>query len=144
MTRYFGKICKKHPELKGERIFSNRSCVACKNIKRHMLTRNKYHSDVEWRSKYLDMKSKQKARYNRYSFYVANYRAAKKQRTPSWADMEKIKQIYREARKLGLTVDHIIPLQGVYVSGFHVETNLRMITQRENDIKSNKLIESLL
>ncbi len=29
-TRYFGKICAKHPELAGERMISTRGCVACK------------------------------------------------------------------------------------------------------------------
>jgi 5-methylcytosine-specific restriction endonuclease McrA len=28
-TRYFGKVCEKHPELSGERRLCNRSCVAC-------------------------------------------------------------------------------------------------------------------
>lgn len=28
-TRYFGKVCLKHPELEGERRLANRSCVAC-------------------------------------------------------------------------------------------------------------------
>ncbi len=30
---YFGKVCAKHPELKGERNLASRSCVAC-NIER--------------------------------------------------------------------------------------------------------------
>lgn len=30
MTRYFGKVCEKHPELKGERMVSTRGCVGCK------------------------------------------------------------------------------------------------------------------
>ena len=27
--RYFGKVCAKHPELKGERMSSNRTCLGC-------------------------------------------------------------------------------------------------------------------
>ena len=26
---YFGKVCAKHPELKGERYLNNRNCVGC-------------------------------------------------------------------------------------------------------------------
>lgn len=29
VTRYFGKICARHPELRGERHVCNRACVAC-------------------------------------------------------------------------------------------------------------------
>jgi len=32
-TRYFGKVCEKHPELNGERRLANRSCVACSREK---------------------------------------------------------------------------------------------------------------
>lgn len=30
-TRYSGKICIKHPELKGERLKSNHGCIRCQN-----------------------------------------------------------------------------------------------------------------
>lgn len=69
---------------------------------------------------------------------------AKAERIPSWADMKAIRAVYVQAAALGLTVDHIIPLRGKTVSGLHVENNLRIITGRENDIKSNKFIEELL
>lgn len=35
MTRYFGKICDKHPEINGERRLANRSCVSCSREKVH-------------------------------------------------------------------------------------------------------------
>lgn len=31
--RYFGKICEKHPELKGERRKANRKCVKCAQLR---------------------------------------------------------------------------------------------------------------
>ena len=40
-------------------------------------------------------------------------------------------------------VDHIIPLRGNDVSGFHVWNNLRVITWQENIMKSNNLPEDL-
>ena len=34
MTKfYFGKVCAKHPELKGKRYSSNRNCVLCQSEK---------------------------------------------------------------------------------------------------------------
>jgi len=67
----------------------------------------------------------------------AKRRAAKLQRTPSWADLEAIKQFYLNCPP-GKVVDHDIPLQGKNVSGLHVVENLRYLTPKENRRKSNK------
>ena len=81
--------------------------------------------------------------------HAAKRRSAKLQRTPSWANLETIKQIYLDCVEINLTakaagctekfvVDHLIPLQGENVSGLHVENNLQIITATENCSKSNK------
>ena len=67
----------------------------------------------------------------------AKYRASKLQRTPKWADLKAIRQFYANCPK-GYEVDHIVPLQGVNVSGFHVLNNLQYLTKSENSSKSNK------
>jgi len=67
----------------------------------------------------------------------AKRRAAKLNRTPKWADYDKIKEIYKNCPE-GYEVDHIIPLQGKLVSGLHVEANLQYLTTTENRSKSNK------
>ena len=65
------------------------------------------------------------------------------QRTPKWADIEKIKAFYIELERLtketGILheVDHIIPLQGKFVSGLHVHNNLQILTRSENRSKGN-------
>lgn len=58
--------------------------------------------------------------------------------TPKWANMQAIKEIYRKAMQLKLEVDHEIPLQGEFVSGLHVPSNLRLVTKSENSSKGNK------
>lgn len=64
--------------------------------------------------------------------------------TPSWADRRAMALIYDEARRLeredgrARHVDHIIPLHGKFVSGLHVETNLRIVFEMDNLIKNNK------
>jgi 5-methylcytosine-specific restriction endonuclease McrA len=74
----------------------------------------------------------------------AKRRAAKMQRAVPWADPAAIAAIYREAaeitRRTGIPheVDHVIPLLGRRVSGLHIETNLQILTKRENARKSNK------
>lgn len=69
----------------------------------------------------------------------AKRRAKKLQAIPKFADLNKIKEIYKNCPK-GYEVDHIIPLQGKNVSGLHIETNLQYLPMRENRVKSNKLI----
>lgn len=76
----------------------------------------------------------------------AKRRAAKLHRTPKWLtdfDFIKIKYLYQLAamrtnvQKQQWHVDHIIPLQGAFVSGLHVPSNLRVIPAIENMQKSN-------
>ena len=76
--------------------------------------------------------------------------AAKLNRTPPWADLKKVEEFYFEARRLseetGILhhVDHIVPLQSKFVSGLHVETNLRIVPAKVNLSKNNKFDETLL
>ena len=65
------------------------------------------------------------------------YEAKKLQRTPAWANQEKIKEIYANCPE-GYHVDHILPLQGERVSGLHVENNLQYLPASENISKGNK------
>jgi hypothetical protein len=74
-------------------------------------------------------------------------RLAKANRTPSWATVDDawmIEQAYELAAlrtaMFGFDwhVDHVVPLQGKNVSGFHVPTNLQVIPARMNYIKSNR------
>jgi hypothetical protein len=71
------------------------------------------------------------------------------QRTPKWlseTELWMIKEVYiLSALRTKLTgirwnVDHIIPLQGVNVSGLHVLNNLRVIPATINSRKTNKHI----
>lgn len=80
----------------------------------------------------------------------AKYRAAKLSAMPSWADLDKIKQIYNDASilraffkeflpKSDFHVDHVIPLQGKNVCGLHTEDNLQILPATENRSKGNRL-----
>ena len=68
----------------------------------------------------------------------AKRRAFKLNATPKFADLNKIKLIYKNCPK-GYHVDHIVPLQGKTVCGLHVEWNLQYLTPSENLFKTNKL-----
>lgn len=69
--------------------------------------------------------------------YEARRSAAQISRTPKWADLSLIKEIYKNCPE-GMHVDHIVPLQGKLVSGLHVEYNLQYLTAEANIKKSNK------
>lgn len=58
--------------------------------------------------------------------------------TPKWANPKAIRAIYAEAMKLGLVVDHDLPLKGELVCGLHVEDNLKLMLAEHNRVKSNK------
>lgn len=72
-------------------------------------------------------------------------RTAKMQRTPPWADLEKIESFYVSAARMSADtgvpheVDHIIPLQGKNVCGLHIHTNLRIVPRRVNRAKQNRM-----
>jgi len=69
--------------------------------------------------------------------WQAKRKACQLKATPKWADLNAIKAIYLEASRLGMEVDHIIPLQGETVCGLHVSNNLQLLTKSENSRKRN-------
>lgn len=67
----------------------------------------------------------------------AKRRAAKLNRIPPWADLEAI-EFFEIMKPPGAEIDHIIPMQGRIVSGFHELSNLQYLTPTENRSKGNK------
>lgn len=93
------------------------------------------------------MRSYKKINRAKYNAWNMKYHASKKDRTPSWlkdVDFERIQNEYKLADLLckvtGIRweVDHIIPLQGVNVSGLHVPSNLKVIQAADNRTKNNR------
>ena len=68
----------------------------------------------------------------------AKRKSCKLKATPTFADLNKIKEIYKNC-PIGYHVDHIVPLQGKNVCGLHVEWNLQYLTASDNHTKSNNL-----
>ena len=109
---------------------------------------------AEWRKSHERLKEKRLAfaraykKANRPAMTALQVRrhASQMQRTPKWADLAAIEAVYVERARIAAEtgipheVDHVFPLQGKSVSGLHVAANLRVITQRENRSKGNRVV----
>lgn len=107
--------------------------------------RLKFNND-SWREANPDRKARMNADWKRenpgaVTASLAKYRARKLRATPPWADLIAIRAVYMQAAELGLTVDHIVPLQGRSVCGLHVHWNLQLLSRKENAKKNNRLDE---
>ena len=75
---------------------------------------------------------------------TAKRRGIQLQRTPPWACLDRIEEVYElaelatEVSGVQYHVDHIVPLQGATVSGLHIYENLQVIPATENLSKGNK------
>jgi hypothetical protein len=118
------------------------------NIDKKKLSNAKYRlKNKEKHSEYnKEWFSKNKAKA---SFYAMRRYTTIRHRTPKWItedDLWMISQAYELAelrsKMFGFkwSVDHIIPLHGKNVSGFHVPNNLQVITALENSRKSNNFL----
>ena len=101
-----------------------------------------YHANKEERRVY----ARNYLRQNRTDVYArnANRRAARIKATPTWADVERIKEFYDCCRAfrmytgLEYHVDHIVPLNSKLVCGLHCEANLQVLEASENISKNNR------
>jgi len=107
---------------------------------------------------YLDRKSKQNKSYRSSGKGKANNlkwkkdnkglvnadcakrRAAKIKAVPKWADLSRVKEIYKSCRE-GYHVDHIYPLISNWVCGLHCEDNLQHLIAKANLSKSNRRVQ---
>ena len=67
------------------------------------------------------------------------YALAKQGRIPKWLALDDVLPFYALAKRFGMTVDHVVPLNGKTVCGLHVPWNLQLLTAAENARKGNRL-----
>jgi len=164
LTRYHGKPCKRCGGT--EKYTKSSTCTSCvakrtkkfqeenpEKVRQYSKDWNSRNPEKRksinksWqdnnKSQYLEIQRNWYQRNKSQSnFYTAKYRAAKDERTPQWADLDKIKDVYLWAHLASIVtgvehhVDHVVPLRGKNVSGLHVEDNLEVIPYWENLEKS--------
>jgi len=106
----------------------------------------------KWNQENKDKHQEHRKKWKKLNVDLVNINTAKRRyarlkRTPFWLnagqdfEMECIYKYCASLRSIGLDyeVDHIVPLQGKTVSGFHVPWNLQVITGAENSAKGNRL-----
>jgi predicted nucleic acid-binding Zn ribbon protein len=142
-------------EIKPKRKFCSRSCSASynnKGVRRHGEGPKKcLHCGEDTKSsqrKYCSYEcanieiglakrtwSNETERKKLQAFYFMSYYTKKKNQTPPDADLELIKEFYKNCPE-GYEVDHIIPINK---GGLHHQDNLQYLTISENRSKGDKL-----
>ena len=86
-------------------------------------------------------KSKYTCRQKNKNLYNAISKAYSKRvrsRLPSWQDPTLVKEYYEKSSRIGLEVDHIVPINSDLVCGLHCVDNFQMLTREENASKGNR------
>ena len=117
--------------------------------KQREVVRARYHANIDARRAYNREHTNE---YNKkireetpwvFTARLAEYRARVLQATPPWADLAKVKELYKkrtELRALGFDfdVDHVVPLNSPLVCGLHVPANLQLLDKSLNYSKGNR------
>ena len=113
----------------------------CKLTAKNYRQKNKEKIKLK-REKYYSIEKNRLRKLKLDVFHCALRHARKKQRTPKWLSKKekyhiKIFYLYRPK---DCHVDHILPLLGETVSGFHTLNNLQYLTAFDNIKKNNKFL----
>jgi hypothetical protein len=151
LKQYFtGKPCKRGHISK--RLLSTGVCLECSKIScSNFYVENKEYNRIRrnnWRKNNKEHSNKKNIEWKKNNKHKVNAvngkrRASKIQRTPSWSNYNDVKMWYEVAEVLSRSgvkfhVDHVVPLLGKTVSGFHVENNMQVIPSYLNVSKNNQ------
>lgn len=166
MTRYIGKVCDSHPDLMGERWAASRQCIGCKRERQqtpeYVEQRRLYRQTEEYRSRSRQRTTTPEYREHRRVYNcrqerrdrTRDYGAAKeaarraRKRNAIIGDVAEISrawiQLKRKAKRLGMSVDHIIPIAGCRIcgaKGLHEPSNFQLLTLTDNSSKGDRCLD---
>ncbi len=131
-------------------------CKVCRNAviskwrlkNREKLLQQMRNNNKQWYRENKDRAKEKQSKYAKQNKSSVNAKEAQRRAmqlklTPSWADKNEISMFYEVAEVLirsgaKFHVDHIVPLQGRKVWGFHSQHNLQVIPAYKNMEKGNK------
>ncbi len=126
-----------------------KQCKLCFNQRQTPQTKEyKNQKQKRWRQRNPDKVSQSHKKWREANLLACRaksraYTLRKENAIPPWADLLKIKEIYKNCPPT-YHVDHIVPLKGQYVCGLHVENNLQYLPATENLKKRNKYEEDTM
>jgi hypothetical protein len=128
LKRYYGTICPVHPELKGERRTASGNCLKCKQAS----TRRWHKANPEvHRKKVRKYRTVHRQKYLAGAHVRNALRRARKRDATEGDHRHAFAMLSREARLLGMVIDHIIPLAPCRVCGAkgdHAPWNWQLLT----------------
>jgi hypothetical protein len=121
-----------------------KECCSTQSKQRYSVNKDIY--SKKQRHYYLNNKEKIKLKtklYNKQNrsklnFYFYARDRDKRQRALTKIFLKEMRNLYKEAKNQGLTLDHIIPLKNKHVCGLHVPWNVQFLKFEENASKSSK------
>ena len=120
---------------------TDKRCVRCQSNKMKTYYNKDYHAS--WRAKNLEKLRAYQREYYYPKHKERNCLSARRLRQRQvFNDKAAIKAFYKACPK-GMTVDHIVPLNGKYVSGLHTIANLQYLSQSANSRKGNKYLHDM-
>jgi hypothetical protein len=145
MPYAYGKVCDKHPELKGGRRNSN--CPACmRERKRDPEARARHRANKKPETSRVATKRWRENNPEQYRAGAHARNALRRARKKDASvDDRNIRlafvRLSREARLIHVTVDHVVPIAGCRVCGRvgkHIPENWQLMTARENEQKGDR------
>lgn len=143
LKRYVGTICPEHPELRGERRTASGNCLKCKQAAIRRWHKN---NPAVQRRKVAKWREANRDQY--LAGALARNASRRARLKAATGDGEKIRlrfaRLTRRARRLRMTVDHIVPLAGCRVCGAkgdHEPSNWQLLTSSDNSRKGDRCHE---